>query len=201
MNIIELCKYRETCAICGKQMKLSMHDNLFTFAANIADACLTIRGATLARNLSKEIQFVFKPDGTYTHNKQANLRFFTVYVNCIECTTGQFSKNDNIIFHLKDSSIKTLNKKLCAYSIELSLNKDGSFVSEISYETIKFHDNDFFYHINVDRHNEKSYIYSGRLNGKSTDIFSLDVDHVINMRNLHSIEMVKKKIGIYNLFS
>lgn len=202
MNIIDICKKRNKCAICNDEMKLTIQDKLFVFKASLVDDFIVVRGVPIGKfNSRKELEYKFYSDGSYTHNKQTDMRSITIYSSCKTCAITSNLKADEQNYKI-NSLLKNLNKNVYGYSIELFLNPDSLvYDSHISYDTIKLIDNGSFYHINVDMYTKKTSIYQGKLEGTIADVFSLTLDKIVDLEKLSNAEEIKSKVQIYSLFS
>jgi hypothetical protein len=146
---------------------------------------------------------LFKADGTLTPpcpliNDKEGL---TIYMSCPECWNVPITEH-KLITTVQDVLQRNL---LHRYTFRIS-GKEDRYFCDLEEETIKFHDEEKFYHIHVDLATGQSTFQMGHCHGDT--LVQQLLDSVMNLQvpqfnpsSIQNIEQLVDKCKLYNLFS
>jgi hypothetical protein len=200
MNLQELVNHRSTCLIHQAPMT--------PFSFNKGLALDVIEEGLLVVELADQPPYkkaVFRYNGTFTKDKGMNKVFrapFFVMMACEKCQCAPIHKSRGL-GHTTLLDIKSIHHY---YSFSLMADAQGNYDGHLNNETLKYHKEDKFYHLDVDLQTKHANFKMGTNAGydilehllegfMSIDIPNLDVTRIT------SLDQMIDKFKLYNLFS
>jgi hypothetical protein len=203
VNLKEALDYRNKCFICQTDMEIKSPD--------LAGVNMYVKENGLFVSAQhNEYSVHFKYDGTYKKMKKWNSLYAKPLLVLKECPIcypfiKSNGKKVKVKYKSRTLGITTLSQLKdfsCTYSFELFGDDRGNFDTIMDSETIRFHDDINFYHLDTSfKDNVTTTFLSGPLNATEIkELFQLTIPGV-NLSKINDKESLINKLKLYNVFS
>jgi hypothetical protein len=203
MNILEQCNLRTNCAICNANMVPYIFSYTNKYHTSIHPDHILIRWTNSKSRNSKENDFFLFDDGsTLGIAPLENNNHIHLFITCPKCSVYQKPKKDYPIHRVSKSLLSSLDKNICAYIISVFYETYSKTISSsITAETVKFVNDNSFYHINICYATNKTEIAKGNLKEPSEKIFSISLNTVVDINQEYNSNDIFNKIELYTMLS
>jgi len=194
MNLKEALSYRSKCII---------HPEMDLHPRSLNPTIIELNKDGLRVKLNKNANskaLAFNYDGT---NFPLGNYECLIYMQCDECTKCPILKGRSIGF----TTLENINSNYYFYNLMLkSKADDNNFECSLIGESVKYVQNDKFYHLDFDIKEGKATCKMGDCHGDTilddmlNGLMSLDLPN-LHMSGIQNTEQLVNKLKIYNLFS
>ena len=190
INLEEALNYRNNCPFC--QAPLILSSDLLNFNLPVVSKEQELSKIELSSiRKRKTPKIVIKSNGKIW---QKNCNFDTLYFNknCSECFTKNY-KHEAIY-----SNLRNIKEIKYSFVFGLLISNDKFICHPVS-EIIRYFDKKSFYHLSSSFNKNITYLTTGAMNNKLSEVLSISVP--AQMININSTEHFIKKIQTYALLS